>query len=1177
MRQSRPVKRPQGAPCTRHVGRNSHTAPSRGPVPLHVAMPMGNGGGSDFTGGVKEALRRVGADLRSALNTVVLDLPPTHLPDPHHHQQQQQAAASAALAAAAAAVEVATVLPPSTAPSSATAAAAASDQQQALAFKEQDDEAVAEALEPFSRVRSVPLAGGQLDIIKWRDGGRMLRVWTPHGYTRSDAAREPFPVIYLNDGQNLFDDKLTLSGHAWHAAEAAAGLIYHGQLPPFVIVGIDHSGPTRSYDYLPCPPGTADGFRADAEKWPGGGVDTYLQEVLDEVLPFAEKEYGVSAEPSMRAFGGSSFGGICSLYMALRHPGAFGSYLVESPSLWFGDERLLREDLPAFQGPWPARVFLAMGTQEYSGIRKAKEPEFDTKLVELTHELADALESGGGLTKGSRLKVVLDEGATHTESAWAARLPRALRFLGLHWWRSVMAARKDQLYFTFPRRLQAGQSGVLFFNQGRSLALAGKPRDHMKMAYGFNVDWSVGAGRMPMTPAAGLAALRHEMRQALPKTQTPPQPAQAVVVKEPGVEAVVQEAGKQQQQQQQQQPQPQVSVVAELQALVSEARAVADAAATAASAAEEHGAPAAVAAATAAALAANAIIVHHHGSEPTAATPSSPQPSAAAEPSAAAAAAAAAAGAPQVEAAAAEAAPVAGAAAAANIAGDSPVPFDVDGSDAWLQASFMVPPEAYEMHMAFSDGGEGGQGVWDNNGGLNFYARVRMPMTAAQRSHTVDQALAEGPAWGDVQAIAHKRGGSAFFTTPEVLVAGEPAMLYVNRRRLRGGLSDDPNLKIHFGFNAWAVGGQEQCLKPTSLWRGHDIDWWSVPFMVPKEAADMSFVLTNGHGAWDNNHGSNYVCTVKAPRSAAAAPAVPRGVESVESMPHGEGTLHIVTFTKREGGETARRANKWTEEKRMRVWTPPGWDAASPPPGGYPVLFMQDGQNMFEDWLAHQGVSWRVGYTASDLISRGELPPFVVVAVDSAGAMRSLNYLPYPPGTGAGGFRGDAERWPGGGLEGYMTRLVEEIMPLVQQRFHTAADPAKVAFGGGSFAGVAALYAAMHYPHVFGCVLAESPSLWIAEGRFLQDMRAHRGMLPERLFLGCGTKEYSATRDHVRDDVDGLLLHYCCEAAAVLQSQGLRGDRLRFLVEEGAGHHELAWQWRLTGAMRFLFNSWWTA
>lgn len=82
-------------------------------------------------------------------------------------------------------------------------------------------------------------------------------------------------------------------------------------------------------------------------------------------------------------------------------------------------------------------------------------------------------------------------------------------------------------------------------------------------------------------------------------------------------------------------------------------------------------------------------------------------------------------------------------------------------------------------------------------------------------------------------------------------------------------------------------------------------------------------------------------------------------------------------------------------------------------------------------------------------------------------------------------------------------------------------------------------------------------------------------MLPERLFLGCGTKEYSATRDHVRDDVDALLLHYCCEAARILGEKGMRGSRMQLLVEDGAGHHELAWQWRLTGAMRFLLSAWW--
>ena len=94
-----------------------------------------------------------------------------------------------------------------------------------------------------------------------------------------------------------------------------------------------------------------------------------------------------------------------------------------------------------------------------------------------------------------------------------------------------------------------------------------------------------------------------------------------------------------------------------------------------------------------------------------------------------------------------------------------------------------------------------------------------------------------------------------------------------------------------------------------------------------------------------------------------------------------------------------------------------------------------------------------MGHCAAGLIARGDVPPFVVCAIDSAGPMRSLNYLPYKPGTGAGGFRGDAERWPGGGCEGYMRRLVGELMPLVAETFGTATDPARVAFGGGSFAG----------------------------------------------------------------------------------------------------------------------------
>lgn len=63
-------------------------------------------------------------------------------------------------------------------------------------------------------------------------------------------------------------------------------------------------------------------------------------------------------------------------------------------------------------------------------------------------------------------------------------------------------------------------------------------------------------------------------------------------------------------------------------------------------------------------------------------------------------------------------------------------------------------------------------------------------------------------------------------------------------------------LQVHLGFNGWEVGTQDLQLAPTSLWRGEGVDWWSTPtFQVPKQAYDLSFCFTDGHGTWDSNDG----------------------------------------------------------------------------------------------------------------------------------------------------------------------------------------------------------------------------------------------------------------------------------------------------------------------------------
>lgn len=76
------------------------------------------------------------------------------------------------------------------------------------------------------------------------------------GYSKTNAGASGFPLLFLNDGQNLFDDRMSLSGNSWRVAETCAHLITSGQLPTFVVVGIDHAGALRAWDYNPYPPGT---------------------------------------------------------------------------------------------------------------------------------------------------------------------------------------------------------------------------------------------------------------------------------------------------------------------------------------------------------------------------------------------------------------------------------------------------------------------------------------------------------------------------------------------------------------------------------------------------------------------------------------------------------------------------------------------------------------------------------------------------------------------------------------------------------------------------------------------------------------------------------------------------------------------------------------------------------
>jgi predicted alpha/beta superfamily hydrolase len=145
----------------------------------------------------------------------------------------------------------------------------------------------------------------------------------------------------------------------------------------------------------------------------------YAEFVTREVLPFMARNYPVASGASVTAFGGSSYGAVSALYTALVKPGTFGRLLLESPSLYVGRGYLLRMARTARR--WPARVYLGVGTKETHREDWNERTVRDVLLLERALRRAHL--------GPRRLRVRVEEGAAHSESAWAHRLPEALEFL----------------------------------------------------------------------------------------------------------------------------------------------------------------------------------------------------------------------------------------------------------------------------------------------------------------------------------------------------------------------------------------------------------------------------------------------------------------------------------------------------------------------------------------------------------------------------------------------------------------------------------------------------------------------------------------------------------------------------------------------------------------------------
>jgi len=258
----------------------------------------------------------------------------------------------------------------------------------------------------------MPVPAGNLWLHELNSGifgnTRLVRVWVPPDYDGWSARR--YPVLYLNDGQNLFDPATAFAGVHWQVGETAARLIAERKIRPLIIVGIDNTK-NRACEYIPYRSKDPRVFNAKGKCYPD-----FLQR---EAMPLIEERYPVLKGVENTGLGGSSLGGLIALYTQLAAPGVFGRLLIESPSLFVANRKIL-DECRRFRN-WPSRVYLGMGTREVGN------PQKDAKVVGDIRELEAILREAG--LDEQRLKVRIEESAAHNEAAWAARFPEALEYL----------------------------------------------------------------------------------------------------------------------------------------------------------------------------------------------------------------------------------------------------------------------------------------------------------------------------------------------------------------------------------------------------------------------------------------------------------------------------------------------------------------------------------------------------------------------------------------------------------------------------------------------------------------------------------------------------------------------------------------------------------------------------
>lgn len=228
-----------------------------------------------------------------------------------------------------------------------------------------------------------------------KSGNREIVVYLPPSYKKD--SQKTYPVFYMHDGQNIFDKGTGAFGKEWYMDEKAEYLIQKGVINEVIIVGV-YNGLAERINELTWTKHPEHG---------GGDGKKYCDFLVKEVKPFIDKTYRTKKDRANTAVGGSSLGGLISIYLATNYPETFGNASIMSPSIWWNDGESLKE---VDKLKLKTKFWIDGGTEEDNS---------DPGMIGYTNMLYKKLLPTQG--KDNAMFYV-DKGAGHNEEAWAIRI-----------------------------------------------------------------------------------------------------------------------------------------------------------------------------------------------------------------------------------------------------------------------------------------------------------------------------------------------------------------------------------------------------------------------------------------------------------------------------------------------------------------------------------------------------------------------------------------------------------------------------------------------------------------------------------------------------------------------------------------------------------------------------------